>query len=255
MINMLRVIVSALAIEEIDIGHDVNSSKQAVDEFVEATNGNALETVVEIVVVVDKTDRQTLDDESRELATLSTPLLLGVALDEDFVNILTNEQLGLLLQITGLGDTIGLHALKGFLTLFGNLSLGLSRGQDAPHLIEGVHIEGQVILLAFVIGYRGIGITVELDNGIGKVPDLLVGGMEDMGAILMDIDTLDVLTIDITTQMVALVDDQTLLAVKTGHAGKSGTIDAGSNNQIVVTFLHIHTIFLQKYNKIWNNQN
>jgi hypothetical protein len=70
--------------------------------------------------------------------------------------------------------------------------------------------------------------------------------MENMSTILMDINALDVLTIDVSAQMIALVDDQATLTLTVRHTGKSSTIDTCSDNQIVILFIHYSLIFLQK---------
>ena len=75
----------------------------------------------------------------------------------------------------------------------------LLRSCHAPHLIEGVHIERQVVELALVVGYRRVGVSVELHDGVDEVPYLFVGGMEDMCTILMHVDALYILTIDVAT--------------------------------------------------------
>lgn len=51
-----------------------------------------------------------------------------------------------------------------------------------------------------------------------------------MRAILMHVDALDVLTIDVATQMNSLVDDQALLALLVGKMGECGSEKAGAND-------------------------
>ena len=67
-----------------------------------------------------------------------------------------------------------------------------------------------------------------------------------MGAILMDIDTFDILTIDVSPQVRTLIDDQTTLTLSVSHTCKSGTIDTSTDNQIIILLIHISLIFLQK---------
>ena len=67
-----------------------------------------------------------------------------------------------------------------------------------------------------------------------------------MGAILMDIDALDILTIDVPSQMIAFVYHQTTLTLTMSHTGKSGTIDTSTDNQIIILFIHNSRNFLQK---------
>ena len=91
---------------------------------------------------------------------------------------------------------------------------------------------------AFVVGDGRIGIAVEFDDIIHKLPDLLVRSVENMCTVLMYIDALNVLTIDISTQMIALIDDQTTLTLPMSHARKRSTIYTGSNDQIIILFIH-----------------
>ena len=80
-------------------------------------------------------------------------------------------------------------------------------GGYSPHLIEGVHVEGQVVELALVVGHGGVGVAVELDDGVNEVPHLLVGGVEDMGSVFVDVNAFDILAIDIAAQVGAFVND------------------------------------------------
>ena len=99
---------------------------------------------------------------------------------------------------------------------------------DAPHLVEGVHVEGQVVELALVVGHGGVGVAVKLNDGVHEVPHLLVGGVEDMGTILVDVDTFDILAIDIATQVGAFVYDEAGFACLTGFVGEGGAEEAGA---------------------------
>lgn len=235
--------------QEIDICKDIHTFEHTVNELIEATYRDALEAIVEVVVIMDEAHRQTLNDKSGKLGAFTPPLLLGIAFNKDLVDVLTYQQLGLFLQIAGLRHAIGLHFLESLLTLFIDLGSGLLWCQNTPHLIEGVHIEGQVILPTLVIGDRRIGVAIELDNRIHKIPNLFIRGMEDMGTIFMDIDALDVLAIDIAAKMRTLVDDKAALPPAMSHTGESGTIDASSNNQMVVRFIHLFTDFSAKLSK------
>ena len=80
------------------------------------------------------------------------------------------------------------------------------RSRHSPHLIEGIHVEGQVVELALVVGDRRVGVAVELHDGVDEVPHLLAVRVEDMGTIFMDIDSFDGLAIDIAAQIGAFVN-------------------------------------------------
>ena len=97
------------------------------------------------------------------------------------------------------------------------------RRSHAPHLVEGVHVERQVVEPTFVIRNRTVGVTVERDNAIHEVPDFFVRSMEDMSTIFVYIDAFNVFAIYITAQMRALVYDEAFLARLLGKKGKRGT--------------------------------
>lgn len=117
-----------------------------------------------------------------------------------------------------------LFTISSFLLIY--LRLCLLRSGYAPHLVEGVHVERQVIELALVISHWRIGITIELYDGVDELPHLLVRGMEDVCAILMHIDALDALTIDVATQVSTLVYHQALLALFVGKMSECGSVEA-----------------------------
>ena len=118
--------------------------------------------------------------------------------------------------------------------LLADFGLGLGGGDDAPHLIEGVHVKGQVVQLALVVGHGGIGVAVELGIAVDIVPHGFVVGVEDMRAVAVHGDTGDVLGIDVACNVAALVDNKAGLAGIGGLAGKDGTEQAGTDDQIII---------------------
>ena len=99
-------------------------------------NGNALIQRIEIVVVKSQTHRQTFDNEGRKIFTVTSPLLLGVALYQFFKNILTHQRDGLFLQIFRFRD-------PGSLPLLFNLGRSFFGSHHAPHFIKSVHVKRQ----------------------------------------------------------------------------------------------------------------
>ena len=83
-----------------------------------------------------------------------------------------------------------------------DLGLGLGGGHNAPHLVEGVHVEGQVVDLAVVVGHRAVGVAVELCKLVHILPHSLVVGVEDMGTVAVDIDALHALGVDVARDVV-----------------------------------------------------
>ena len=110
---------------------------------------------------------------------------------------------------------------------------------DAPHLVEGVHVEGQVVELALVVGHGGVGVAVELDDGVHEVPHLFVGGVEDMSTVFVDVNAFDTLAIDVTAEVRAFVYDEAGLACLTGFVGEGGAKEAGAYYQIIVFIIHM----------------
>ena len=197
---------------------------------------DALIQGVEVVVVVGKTDGQALDDESGQLGAGAAPLLAGVALDELFVDVGADQADGLLLEVLRLRDA-GLGALLL------DLRLRLGGGHDAPHPVEGVHIEGQVVDLAVIVGDRAVGVAVELRELVDVLPHSLVVGVEDVGAVAVDVDALHLFGVDVACDMSALVDDEAAPAGLLGLMGKYRAVQAGANDKIIVLFHHCLSFF------------
>lgn len=115
-----------------------------------------------------------------------------------------------------------------------NLFLCLTRRLHAPKLLESIHIERQIIVLTLIVGYRIELKVVERNKTIHKLPYFLYLRMENMWAITMYADSVEIFTVDVSTYMVATVYYKTT-PTGIGHKPcKSGTIEAGTDNQIVV---------------------
>lgn len=183
--------------EEIGIYLSFYSVKQAVDKLVVSTYRDALVAVVEIVVVEDEPHGQALDDKRRQVGTLSSPLLLRISFDEPLVDVTTNESQSLLLKIAWLLNALCRHILHSIVPLFFYFCQSLSGSGYAPHLVKCVHVERQIVELAFVVGHRRIGISVELNNGVDEVPYFLAVGVEDVGSVFMYVDAFNVFAIHI----------------------------------------------------------
>lgn len=193
-----------------------------------AAHGDALVAVVEVVVVVGEAAGESLDDARGQVAAVTAPLLLGVALYERLEDVAAHEGQRLLLKVGRLSDVLGGH-------LLGDLGAGIGRRDDArPHLGEGVHVEGHVVHVAVEVGDRRVDVVVELGEAVDVVPDVFHGGVEDVGAVTVDLDALDVLGIDIAGDVVAAVDDQDRLAGTLGGVGKDGARKAGTDDEVIV---------------------
>lgn len=180
-----------------------------------AAHGDALVAVVEVVVVVGEAAGEAFDDARGQVAAVAAPLLLGVALHERLEDVAAHEGQRLLLEVGRLADVLGSH-------LLGDLGAGVGRRDDArPHLGEGVHVEGHVVHVTVEVGDRRVDVVVELGEAVDVVPDVFHGGVEDVRAVTVDLDALDVLGVDVAGDVVAAVDDQDRLAGALGGVGKS----------------------------------
>ena len=59
-------------------------------------DGNALIQGVEVIIIKSQSNRQTLDDKCRKILTVTSPLLLCIALDQLFKNVSSDQRNGLL---------------------------------------------------------------------------------------------------------------------------------------------------------------
>ena len=203
--------------KEVHARAGLDTGEQAVDELVVAADGDALVLVVEVVVVEHEAHREPLDDERRQVLAAAAPLLLGVFLDELLEDVLAHERERLFFEVRGLAAVQGGERLG---LLFLDFRLRFCRGQHAPHLVERVHVERQVVKLSLVVGDGAVRVAVEFHDGIHEVPHLLVAGVEDVRAVLVDVSPLDVFAIDGTAQLRALVYDEAFLARLMGAVGE-----------------------------------
>ena len=207
---------------------DLDALEHAGDHLGVAAHGDALVAVVEVVVVVGEAAGEAPDDARRQVLAVAAPLLLGVALHERLEDVAADERQRLLLEVRRLADVLGGD-------LLGDLGAGVGGRDDArPHLGEGVHVEGHVVHVAAEVGDRRVDVVVELGEAVDVVPDVPHGGVEDMGAVAVDLDALDVLGVDVAGDVVAAVDDQDRLSGSSGGVGEDGAREAGTDDEIIV---------------------
>ena len=186
-----------------------------------AADRNTLIERIEVVVIEGQAHGQALDDEAGQLIAGAAPLLLGIALDELLIDVRAHQRNGLLLEISGLGDARSGPLLCDFRS-------GLFRHHHAPHPIEGVHVEGQAVQLALVIGNRRVGEAVERRKAAHIIPHLFVVGVEDMRAVAVDVDALHLFGVDIAGDVRPLVDDEDGFAGGFRLLGEDGAEEAGA---------------------------
>ena len=123
--------------------------------------------VTEVIVVIDETERQTLDDESRKLCARSAPLLLRISLDQLLIDITAYQLQRLLFEILRL-------VYIQIPDLARNDCLGFSRCADIPHSGKRVHVERKIIKLIFIDSDRTVDEIIERDELINELPHFLI---------------------------------------------------------------------------------
>ena len=104
--------------------------------------------------------------------------------------------------------------------------------------MEGVHVEGHVVIEAFVIGEGAIDKGVGFDVGAKEIVGRLAVGVEYMGAVFVDRYAHDVLGGDIAPDFIALLDDKNLLSPIKGEAGEAGAGKAASDDEVIKWLSH-----------------
>ena len=200
-----------------------------------AANGNALIGIVEIIVVKGKAHGKSSYNKSGKLPAVPAPLLLGITLDQLFIDIASCQRKGLFLQVPGF-----VHLCLGHLSVDDGLCL--CGRLDIPHPAEGIHIERKVVQFLSVSGHRAVDIVVELGELSDIIPDLFVGGMENMGAVAVHLNAVHLFGINISCNVVSSVDHKAGPAGLFHLSGKNGAEKAGTNDQIII----MHTVSIPK---------
>ena len=215
-----------LVLQVVAVQPHLDALQQVLHQLRIAADGDALVEGVEVVVVEGQAHRQALDDEGGQLRAVPAPLLFRVALDQLFKDVAADQADGLLLQVLRLAGDLG--------ALLVDLRPRLLRRHHAPHLVEGVHVEGQRVQLALVVGHRRVGEAVEVGEAGHVVPHLFVVGVEDVRAVLVHVDALHVLGVHVAGDVGPLVDHQHLPARVRRLAGEGRPEQAGADDEIVV---------------------
>ena len=239
-VGQRKQLVSVL--QEVDARAHLNASQQSVGQTIVAAHGNALPGVVEVVIVEGETQGQAAYDEGGKLRAGSSPLLLGISLDEPLEDIPAHQQQCLLLQILRLA---ALQTAAHFGPLLFDACTSLIGSGHTPHPGERVHIEGKVVELSPPVGHRAVGVAVAGCQAVDKPPHALVSRVQDVRSILMHIDASHLLAMDIAACVLPALHHQTALACLGGQMGKGGSHQSGAYNQIVILPFHL---FLWVYN-------
>ena len=191
--------------------------------------GNALIEGVEVVVVESEADGQPPDDESGQIAAVAPPLLFRISFYQFFKDILSHQADRLLLQVFRLRDAC-------LPPLFLDFGRRLSRRHHAPHFVEGVHVEGQAVQFAVIVGYRRIGVAVESGEPAGPVPGPAAVGVKNMRPVRMHVNAFHGFGVDVSGDVGALFDHQHPLAPVRRLPGEHRAVQARADDQIIIGF-------------------
>ena len=168
-----------------------------------AVGGQALPRVLEVTVVVVKAHGQALDDGGRQLGRVGLPLLAGVVLDERLIQGAADELDALVVQV----GRIGAGQLARLLF---NQGLGFGRRvMRVEELVDGAEVDGQRVDLAVMRGVHAVHVVREARETVHVIPHALVGGVEQVGAVLVDLRAglLVHIRVGVATDVIADVDD------------------------------------------------
>lgn len=155
-----------------------------------------------------------------------------------FIEVPSDKQQGLFLQIPRFVNPLRLHSFNSLLPLTFNTLACLFGSDDAPHLVERIHIKRKIEEAALIVGNGRIGIAVERREASDKAPHLLVGSMEDMRTILVYVDIVYAFAMNISTSVLALVNHEATFPTLVHEMGKGGSKKAGAHDEIVVRCFH-----------------
>ena len=143
--------------------------------------GQALPSVAEVAVVIVETHGQTLDDARRQFARIGLPLLGRVVLDERLIQRTADERDALVVEVgrVGAGE---------FARLLGDQRLGFGRRvMRVEELVDGAEVDRQRKHLAVMRGVHAVDVVGELGETIHVLPYARVRGVEQVGAVFVDL--------------------------------------------------------------------
>ena len=157
------------------VGHRVQPRGKAID-------GQTLVGVIEVTVVEGVAHGQARDIAGRQLLRIGLPLLRGVVTDEGLVERTADERDSLLFEVVGF--------LRGELAgLLGDERAGLVWGVvAAEELVDKAQAHGELVGRAVVHGEDAMLVVRERRELIDVVPHALIRSVEEVGAVLVDLN-------------------------------------------------------------------
>ena len=94
-----------------------------------------------------------------------------------------------------------------------------------------------------IVGHRGVDKVVEGGELVDVAPDGLVRRVEDVRAVLVDVDALHLFRVAVAADVGALVHHKTALSLPFGLIGEDGAEEAGSYYEIIIFHIKYHLYF------------
>lgn len=91
-----------------------------------------------------------------------------------------------------------------------------------------------VVDLALVVGDGGVHVVVELGETVHVVPDVLERRVEDVRAVFVNVDPLDLLGVHVARDMRTAVDDEAALPELVRLVREHGAGETGSYDKVIV---------------------
>jgi hypothetical protein len=89
-----------------------------------------------------------------------------------------------------------------------------------------------------VLHFRSQREVVELGELVHKLPDPIIGRMEYVRSVLVDVDSLTTLSVAVTADVFPLVYQENVLSLAASLMGENATEKTSTNNEIVVHGLY-----------------
>ena len=225
-----------------EVGLEAHLDLRVVDHPLQprgvAVDRQALVGVVEVAVVEVVADREPADDVGRQLRWVGLPLLRGVAADERLVERAADQRDPLLLEVRR-GGGVDLARLLGdqrarLVGRHGLAEVLADRGQVDRHRVDA----------ALVVGEHPVLVAGELREPVDVLPHALVGGVEQVSAVLVDLDPGLRLGrgVRVTTDVVASVEDKDVQSQVVGTAFGDGESEQTGADDDEIS-VHRHSCF------------
>ena len=225
---------------------DVGSVEHLPNHCGVAFERNALVSVLEVAVVSGEINRNAGGDGTVDLGGILSPLLLCVMEEDVLVDVL--------------GEEAEIFVVLFHEVLDGDLGAVLEFGEELlldpvgkcfwkSHL-DGVEVEGDGEFVAFDDRYDSVHVCVESGELPEELPDILLGGVEDVRSILVDHYSVFVaVVVAVACDVVETVDDGYLgVFLRRISVGDDSTGDSCADDQ---NFLHNSRYKYRGFNSEW----